>query len=157
MSETVHTNEYNVLMSLITSNGYKLDEFINGQLPEYYIRGFITRDEYEELIIKAKENALPEYPGLQEQIIELQSKIENLESIVQSLKEALEQNSGEEIEFKPDKKYQEYKQPLNATDAYYNGMGCIENGIKYNCIAPEGYAVTWPPSILPEMWQEVTE
>ena len=31
-----------------------------------------------------------------------------------------------------------------------------ENGKKYECTAPEGFAVTYPPSVLPSMWSEVT-
>ena len=43
-----------------------------------------------------------------------------------------------------------------AADAYYTGSKVTENGKKYECTAPEGFAVTYPPSVLPSMWSEVT-
>lgn len=152
-----HTSGYNVIKTMIATNEYKLEEMLNKKLPEYYIRNFITDSEYEELVKLAKDNAVPEYPEVEKQIIELQNEVNELKQIVESLKEQIEQNTGKVIEPKPNKKYKKYKQPLNSEDAYYNGMGCIENGIKYDCIAPEGYAVTFPPSLLPSMWEEVSE
>lgn len=53
--------------------------------------------------------------------------------------------------------YPEWSQPTDATNAYYTGdKMTYTDGKKYICTAPEGYAVTFGPDVLPEYWQEVT-
>ena len=50
--------------------------------------------------------------------------------------------------------YPAWKTPTGAHDAYYNGMKMTyTDGKKYECIAPEGFAVTYGPDVLPAMWK----
>ena len=52
--------------------------------------------------------------------------------------------------------YPLWKQPTHAGDAYYNGdKMTYTDGFKYECIAPEGYAVTYGPDALPQYWRKV--
>ena len=139
---------YNIIKSVIESGRYELTDML-AKIDTIWLQGDLTEEQRAELIALAREKALPEnsYASIQAQIDTLFKKVSELEETVKSLNG---DNNPEDTE-----EYPEYVQPMGAHDAYHNGDKCSENGKNYICIAPEGVAVVWPPSVMPGYWQSV--
>lgn len=156
--ETEHSYTYTSMMAYLTETEYDLEEMIKVRLPELLVRGLISTEEYDELVLKAKENASVKYASIEEQLQTLVIEFESLKTEVTQLKNRLSELEGTEPEEPTVNEYPLWKQPTGAHDAYYTGdKMTYTDGNKYECIAPGGYGVTYGPDVLPEMWQKVEE
>lgn len=156
--ETEHSYTYTSMLAYLTETEYDLEEMIKVRLPELLVRGLIATEEYDELVLKAKENASAKYASIEEQLQTLVTEFESIKTEIIQLKNRISELEGIESEEPTVNEYPLWKQPTGAHDAYYTGdkMTYID-GNKYECIAPEGYGVTYGPDVLPEMWQKVEE
>lgn len=141
---------YNIIKSVIESGRYELTDML-AKIDTIWLQGDLTEEQRTELIALAREKALPEnsYASIQKQLDTLFAKVTLLEEEIKSL-------NGDNIP-EDTEEYPEYVQPMGVHDAYYNGDKCSENGKNYICIAPDGVAVVWPPSVMPGYWKEVEE
>ena len=132
-----------VIENVIKTGRYELKDMLT-KLDTAWYQGQISYDERNEMMQLARENATPDmgYANIEDRITRLEDRTAALEE--------KESTSGDTVE------YPEFRQPTCAADAYYTGSKVTENGKKYECTAPEGFAVTYPPSVLPSMWSEVT-
>lgn len=154
--EIEHNYTYTSMMAYLTETEYDLEEMIKVRLPELLVRGLISTEEYDELVLKAKENASVKYASIEEQLQTLVIEFESLKTEVTQLKNRLSELEGTEPEEPTVNEYPLWKQPTGAHDAYYTGdKMTYTDGNKYECIAPGGYGVTYGPDVLPEMWQKV--
>lgn len=154
--EIEHNYTYTSMMAYLTETEYDLEEMIKVRLPELLVRGLISTEEYDELVLKAKENASVKYTSIEEQLQTLVIEFESLKTEVTQLKNRLSELEGTESEEPTVNEYPLWKQPTGAHDAYYTGdKMTYTDGNKYECIAPGGYGVTYGPDVLPEMWQKV--
>lgn len=130
-----------IIENVIKTGRYELKDMLT-KLDTSWYQGQITYDERNELTDLARENATPDmgYASVEERITRLEERIAALEVKGTTAGDAAE--------------YPEFVQPTCAADAYYNGSKVTENGKKYECVAPEGIAVTYPPSVLPGFWRE---
>lgn len=154
--EIEHNYTYTSMMAYLTETEYDLEEMIKVRLPELLVRGLISTEEYDELVLKAKENASTKYASIEEQLQTLVTELESLKTEITQLKNRISELEGTESEESTVNEYPLWKQPTGAHDAYYTDdkMTYID-GNKYECIAPGGYGVTYGPDVLPEMWQKV--
>lgn len=154
--EIEHNYTYTSMVAYLTETEYDLEEMIKVRLPELLVRGLISTEEYDELVLVAKENASDKYASIEEQMQTLVIEFESLKTEVTQLKNRLSELEGTEPEEPTVNEYPLWKQPTGAHDAYYTGdKMTYTDGNKYECIAPEGYGVTYGPDVLPEMWQKV--
>lgn len=156
--EIEHNYTYTSMEAYLTETEYDLEEMIKVRLPELLVRGLITTEEYDELVVKAKENASAKYASIEEQLQTLVSELKSLKAEVTQLKNRISELEGTESEEPTVDEYPVWKQPTGAHDAYYTGdKMTYTDGNKYECIAPGGYGVTYGPDVLPEMWKKVEE
>lgn len=154
--EIEHSYTYTSMMAYLTETKYDLVEMIKVRLPELLVRGLISTEEYDELVVKAKENASAKYASIEEQLQTLVTELESLKIEITQLKNRISELEGTESEEPTVNEYPTWKQPTGAHDAYYTGdKMTYTDGNKYECTAPEGYGVTYGPDVLPEMWQKV--
>lgn len=154
--ETEHSYTYTSMMAYLTETKYDLEEMIKVRLPELLVRGLISSEEYDELVLVAKENASAKYASIEEQLQTLVAELESLKTETTQLKNKVSELEGTEPEEPTINEYPIWKQPTGAHDAYYTGdKMTYTDGNKYECIAPEGYGVTYGPDVLPEMWKKV--
>lgn len=154
--EIEHSYTYTSMMAYLTETEYDLKEMIKVRLPELLVRGLISTEEYDELVVKAKENASAKYASIEEQLQTLVTEFESIKTEITQLKSKMLELEGTESEEPTVNEYPLWKQPTGAHDAYYTGdKMTYTDGNKYECIAPEGYGVTYGPDVLPEMWQKV--
>lgn len=155
---TEHSYTYTSMMAYLTETEYDLGEMVKVRLPELLVRGLISTEEYDELVLKAKENASAKYASIEEQLQTLTTEVENLKTEITQLKNRISEFEGTEPEEPTVNEYPLWKQPTGAHDAYYTGdKMTYTDGNKYECIAPGGYGVTYGPDVLPEMWKKVEE
>ena len=156
--EIEHNYTYTSMMAYLTETEYDLEEMIKVRLPELLVRGLISTEEYDELIVKAKENASAKYASIEEQLQTLVTELESLKTEITQLKNRILELEGAGPEQPTVNEYPLWKQPTGAHDAYYTGdkMSYTDDN-KYECIAPRGYGVTYGPDVLPEMWKKVEE
>ena len=150
---------YEIIKAVIQSKDYELSYMLE-QIKKNCVRGDITAEQETELLALARENATPEnsYAGVQKQIEEIMAELDAMRAENKALSDRVLKLEGGEPEPEPEPdKYQEYKQPTGAHDAYYKGDGITYNGEKYDCIAPDGVAVVWNPDEYPAYWQKVVE
>lgn len=156
--EIEHSYTYTSMMAYLTETEYDLGEMVKVRLPELLVRGLISTEEYDELVLKAKENASAKYASIEEQLQTITTELESLKTEITQLKNRILEFEGTESEEPTVNEYPTWKQPIGAHDAYYTGdKMTYTDGNKYECIAPEGYGVTYGPDVLPEMWQKVEE
>ena len=156
--ETEHSYTYTSMEAYLTETEYDLEEMIKVRLPELLVRGLISTEEYDELVVKAKENASVKYASIEEQLQTLVLELESLKTEITQLKNRMSEFEGTESEEPTVDEYPVWKQPTGAHDAYYTGdKMTYTDGNKYECIAPGGYGVTYGPDVLPEMWKKVEE
>lgn len=149
---------YGIIKAVIERKDYELASILK-KIDTLWAENELTDEQREELITLARENADPKnsYATLEKQV---DSLFENMGEMGKTLTEVLTRLSvleGEEVEPKePTEEYPAWVQPTGAHDAYHNGDGMTyTDGIKYDCIAPEGVAVVWPPDVMPSYWKEV--
>lgn len=156
--EAEHNYTYTSMMAYLAETEYDLEEMIKVRLPELLVRGLISTEEYDELVVKAKENASAKYASIEEQLQTITTELESLKIEITQLKNRILKLEGTESEEPTVNEYPLWKQPTGAHDAYYTGdKMTYTDGNKYECIAPEGYGVTYGPDVLPEMWKKVEE
>lgn len=156
--EAEHSYTYTSMMAYLIETEYDLEEMIKVRLPELLVRGLISTEEYDELVVKAKENASAKYASIEEQSQALTMEVENLKTEITQLKNRILELEGTEPEEPTINEYSIWKQPTGAHDAYYTGdKMTYTDGNKYECVAPKGYGVTYGPDVLPEMWKKVEE
>lgn len=154
--EIEHNYTYTSMMAYLTETEYDLEEMIKVRLSELLVRGLISSEEYDELVLRAKENASAKYASIEEQLQTLATELESLKAEITQLKNRISELEGIEPEEPTVNEYPLWKQPTGAHDAYYTGdKMTYTDGNKYECIAPGGYGVTYGPDVLPEMWQKV--
>lgn len=134
----------NAIKSVIASGRYELADLL-GKIDKLWLQGGLTDADHEMLVKQARDHHDPAggYASLEQQIRDLTARVE-----------ALERGNTPVVE----DDYPAWKQPTHAGDAYYAGskMTYID-GKRYNCIAPEGYAVVYGPDVLPNFWEAVNE
>ena len=146
---------YESMIAYLNDGNYDLSEVINKKLPDMLIRDLITSEEFDELVLYAQEHSQPTY-DTELRIKNLETQIEILNEVVTDLQKRVTILEGEEPEIPEKDEYPLWKQPTHAGDAYYNGdKMTYTDGFKYECIAPEGYAVTYGPDVLPQYWRKV--
>lgn len=154
--EIEHSYTYTSMMAYLTETEYDLGEMVKVRLLELLVRGLISTEEYDELVVKAKENASAKYASIEEQLQTLATELESLKTEITQLRNRISEILGIEPEEPTEDEYPMWKQPTGAHDSYYTGdKMTYTDGNKYECIAPEGYGVTYGPDMLPEMWQKV--
>lgn len=154
--KTEHSYTYTSIMAYLTETEYDLEEMIKVRLPELLVRGLISTEEYDELVLKAKENATAKYASIEEQLQTITTEFESIKTEITQLKSKVLGLEGIEPEEPTINEYPTWKQPTGAHDAYYTGdKMTYTDGNKYECIAPEGYGVTYGPDVLLEMWKKV--
>lgn len=155
---------YEIVRNIIAAKTYELSDMLK-KIDTLWVQGDLTEEQRQELIGLARENALGEnsYASYQEQIDSLTKILQDLivshsalVAEVAKIKEAIEGVGGTvkppEPEPEPDE-WPEYKAPSGAHDAYHNGDKVTFEGKHYICIAPEGTAVVWSPTVYPDYWQ----
>lgn len=156
--EIEHSYTYTSMEAYLTETEYDLGEMVKVRLPELLVRGLISTEEYDELVLKAKENASAKYAGIEEQLQTITTELESLKTEINQLKNRILELEGTEPEEPTVNEYPLWKQPTGAHNAYYTGdKMTYTDGNKYECIAPGGYGVTYGPDVLPEMWKKVEE
>lgn len=156
--ETEHSYTYTSMEAYLTETEYDLEEMIKVRLPELLVRGLISTEEYDELVVKAKGNASAKYASIEEQLQTLVTELESLKTEITQLKSKVLELEGTEPEEPTVNEYPLWKQPTGAHDAYYTGdKMTYTDSNKYECIAPKGYGVTYGPDVIPEMWKKVEE
>lgn len=141
---------YDIIKNVIESKDYELRDMLY-KINKMYIESNITEDEKTELDELARTNANAEnsYAPIQEQIENINVRIDNLESRINKL----EGTEGEPSE-PSEEEYPEYVQPTGAHDAYKIGDKITYNGKKYICKLDN---CVWNPDEYPAGWQEVLE
>lgn len=137
---------YNIFKDIILSKNYKLEEILM-KIDEMYVKGSLSKIEQDELYSLARENAQAEhsYAPLQEQINQVNERLDTLENRV-SILEGTEPVETEE--------YPEFKEPTGAHDAYNIGDKITYKGKKYVCKMD---GCVWSPDTYPSAWEEVIE
>lgn len=154
--EVEHSYTYTSMEAYLTETEYDLEEMIKVRLPELLVRGLISSEEYDELVLIAKENASAKYASIEEQLQAITTELESIKTEITQLKSKVLELEGTEPEEPTINEYPIWKQPTHAGDAYYNGdKMTYTDGFKYECIAPKGYAVTYGPDVLPQYWRKV--
>lgn len=157
---------YEIIKSVINEGRYELSDILT-KIDTIWIQGDITEEQKTELVLLAQEKAKPEnsYAPLQKQVdtlftnfaeIAKQVGINTLE--IANTKAKMKEGGivVPDPEPEPEEEYPAWKQPTNATDAYYrDDKMTYRDGFRYICTAPVGYAVTYGPDILPQMWKKV--
>lgn len=155
---------YEIVKNTILAKNYELSDMLK-KIDTLWVQGDLTEEQRLELIDMARENALGEnsYASYQVQIdalvkmvSELNSTVSTMSAELEKLEEAVEGMGGTveppEPEPEPDE-WPEYKDPTGAHDAYHNGDKVTFEGKHYICVAPEGTACVWSPTVYPDYWQ----
>ena len=152
---------YKIIKAVIESRSYKLEDMLT-KVNTFWVQDEITEEEHKELVVLAREKALPEnsYAGLQERMDAMYKELAEIRKELEELKvrvKAMETGGEEDTTDDPEQieEYPEYVQPTGAHDAYYTGAKITYRAKKYICVAPEGVAVVWNPDVMPGYGQEV--
>lgn len=146
---------YESMIAYLDDGNYDLSEVVNKKLPDMLIRDLITSEEFDELVLYAQEHSKPTY-DMELRIKNLETQMATLNEVVTNLQRRVTISEGEEPEIPEKDEYPLWKQPTHAGDAYYNeDKMTYTDGFKYECIAPEGYAVTYGQDVLPQYWRKV--
>lgn len=134
----------NAIKTVITSGRYELADLLS-KIDKLWLEGGMSGAQRDELVRMARDKHDPAggYASLEQQLRDLTLRVE-----------ALEQARVQDDEAAGDDEYPAWKQPTHAGDAYYTGSKMTwTDGKRYVCAAPEGYAVTYGPDILPNFWE----
>ena len=153
--EIENSYAYESMIAYLDDGNYDLSEVVNKKLPDMLIRDLITSEEFDELVLYAQEHSQPVY-DTELRIKNLETQMTTLNEVVTDLQRRVTILEGDEPEVPEKDEYLLWKQPTHAGDAYYNGdKMTYTDGFKYECIAPEGYAVTYGPDVFPQYWRKV--
>ena len=136
---------YTIIKNVIESGNFELAAMLK-KLDTLWIQDGITEEQRNELTALAREKAHMDrgYAAQEE-------RFRRIEDRLAALEEVRKEEAGEDTEAD---EYPAWAQPTGAHDAYYTGTKMTyTDGKKYTCTAPEGYAVTYGPDILPGYWQ----
>ena len=140
------------LKSIIQEGNFDLTSMVN-RINYFVMQGLIQTDEAEDLLSAARAKAAEQgaYGNYQEQINTLAGAIRDLNMRF----EALVNELGVDVSVPATSDAAEFVQPTGAHDAYYEGDLVLFEGQTYRCIAPEGVACVWSPSVYPDYWEKV--
>lgn len=135
---------YEIILSVIKNQDYKLEDILK-KIETMWIESKINDEQKDELIEKARENAVPEnsYATINETVERLIVEVEDLKKRVL----ILEGNSSEQEE-----EYPEFVQPTGAHDCYNQGDKVTFKEKKYICKINN---CVWDPETYPAGWEEV--
>lgn len=146
---------YEQVKTVIKGKRFELKDMLR-KIDVLWMQGSLTDEQKEELVNLARNDA-----DMSKGYASTEQRLEALEAFraeIEAWKKQIEQSDempdagGTE----EDAEYPPWKQPTDATNAYYNGMKMTyTDNKKYECIAPEGYGVTYGPDVLPNMWKLV--
>lgn len=134
-----------IIENVIKSRNFELADMLR-KLDKLWLEGGIDDAEREELAEMARGNADmgKGYAAFEERMLRLEKRVTALEEF-----DRLQTDTPEQTD-----EYPAWVQPTGAHDAYYTGAKMTyPDGKRYICAAPEGYAVTYGPDILPGYWQ----
>ena len=136
---------YEIIKNVIDSKDYELRDMLY-KINKMYIESNITEEQKTELdkLARANANAENSYAPIQEQIENINVRIDNLESRINKL-EGTEGEPSEEDE------YPEYVQPTGAHDCYNTGSKITFKGEKYTCLVD---GCVWSPEEYPQGWKK---
>lgn len=140
---------YEAFKNVISGGNYELAD-IKSRIAIAWAGGEITTEQRAELDRMAEENARPEnsYAPIQQRLDEAFRQIADLSARVSKLEGNGESGPAEE--------YPPYAQPTGAHDAYHAGdKMTYTDGVRYECVAPDGVAVVWGPDVMPSYWRAV--
>lgn len=155
---------YEIVKNTILSKNYELSDMLK-KIDTLWVQGDLTEEQRLECIDLARENALSanSYASYQAQIdalvkmvSELNATVSTMSAELEKVKEAVEKMGGTVKLPEPEPEPEEwppYKDPTGAHDAYHNGDKVTFGGKHYICIAPEGVACVWSPTVYPGYWQ----
>lgn len=133
---------YEQVKTVIKSGRYELKDMLR-KIDVLWLQGDLTNAKKAELEDMARSAADMDkgYASLEERI-----------AAMEAWKKQIEENGGEVPT--PGEEYPAWVKPTHKENAYYTGMKMTyEDDKKYECIAPEGYGVTYGPDVLPDMWK----
>ena len=138
---------YIIIKNVIESGNFELADMLR-KLDKLWIQDSIAEEQRDELITLAREKAHMDrgYADQEERFRRIEERLAALEEF-----DRTQTDTPEQME-----EYPAWVQPTGAHDAYYfdhNSKMTYPDGKRYICIAPEGYAVTYGPDILPGYWQ----
>ena len=127
--------------NVITNGRYELAAMLK-RIDTIWLQGDITDADRDKLIALARKKATPDmgYASVEQRLKDIENRLTELEK------------AGKPLETE---EYPAWKQPTGAHDAYHTGDKIMYNGRKYKCVAADNFAVTYPPDVLPGMWEEV--
>lgn len=114
------------------------------RIDEYHVAGKLNGIERDELIARARGEAVP---GM-----DAAAEIQRLWAAIDGLRKQMAEMSGES-DGGSEEDAPEYADPTGAHDAYRNGAIVRYKNQLYMCIAPEGMACVWSPDVMPDYWQ----
>lgn len=127
---------FNTVKNVLSQGDYNLKGILN-KIEVLWVKGKLTDEEHEELIVLARDGAKTEND------LDILLKLDELEKRVR----ALEGNAD-----KPDEDiYPEYQEGK----WYYKGDKVSFEGKNYVCIAPDGQVCVWSPKDYPTYWEKV--
>lgn len=141
---------YKIIKNVIESKDYELRDMLY-KINKMYIESNITEEQKTELDELARTNANAEnsYAPIQEQIENINIRIDNLESRINKL-EGTEGEPSEPSE-PSEEEYPEYVQPTGAHDCYNTGSKITFKGEKYTCLVD---GCVWSPEEYPQGWKK---
>lgn len=146
---------FEIIKSVIRNKDFELKDMLY-KINKMWIESAITEEQKTELDSLARQNAVAEnsYAPLQEQINNVNTRMNNLEARIVALEKAESGEVTEPEELVETEEYPAFVQPTGAHDAYKIGDKITYNGKKYICKLD---GCVWAPDIYPAGWEEVRE
>ena len=137
---------YEQIKTVIASGRYELKDMLR-KIDVVWMQGNLEDEQRDELVRMARDDA-----DMSKGFASIEERVAALEA----WRKQLEENGGvPEQGGEVDAAYPAWRKPTGAHDAYYTGgKMTYTDGKRYECIAPEGYGVTYGPDVLPGMWRE---
>lgn len=143
---------YEIIKTVIETGYFELSDILK-KIETQWISGKITDEQREELIQAARNKANPESGlNLIEKVAELERRILALEKQLAPEEPETPEEDGTEAPEETVSNYPEYV----VGKWYYAGDKITFNGVKYECIAPEGVVCVWNPVDYPAYWNLLT-
>ena len=145
---------FEIIKSVIKNKNFELKDVLY-KINKMWIESAITEEEKAQLDELARENAVAEnsYAPLQEQINNVNTRMDELEARIVALEKAENEPTEPEEPTETDE-YPEFVQPTGAHDCYNTGMKMTFNGEKYICKID---GCVWDPITYPSAWEKVVE
>ena len=122
-----------LIEQVIQLGNYDLAQLLE-TIDRYHIEGRLTNEERQELYMKARKGAEPEY--------DYKGEINALWAAVRELQRAVSPPG-------PDEEWPEFAQPSDAGTAYQVGDKVTFKGERYICVMPH---CVWSPADYPDAW-----